>query len=121
MLCPPPNHRKKILAVLARQHGFSLNATAEHLGISRNSARKYNADFDAGGVDALLERKKRPRKADSSEFKRALFGLLHEPPHLSGYNRTTWRIADLRETLAKKGHAASAQVVQEAIKASGFR
>ncbi len=125
MLCPPPNHRKKILTVLARLRGFSMNATAMHLGVSRNTIRKYNADFDAGGIDALLGRKKRPRKADNCEFKKALFSLLHEPPALSGYNRTTWRMDDLRKTLAKAGHAActeasSASSVRGLTSCAGF-
>jgi transposase len=98
LLSPPPNDpRKRLLPVMAHEAGFSINSIARHLGISRNTVRKYVAAFDAAGVDGLLARKAVPRKADDEEFSSALFALLHEPPSLSGYNRTTWRLQDLKD------------------------
>jgi transposase len=122
LLAPPPNNpRKKLLTVLAREQGFSARATAEHLGISRNTVRTYLASFDAGGVAPLLERKAKPRLADSDAFRKVLFGLLHEPPSLHGYNRTTWRLKDLKTALAAKGQPASRSVIGEAIRKAGYR
>lgn len=77
--------------------------------------------FDAEGLDALLGRKQRLRKADDESLKKALFGLLHEPPSLSGFNRTTWKLVDLKSTLAARGFPASDSVVREAIRKAGFR
>lgn len=50
-----------------------------------------------------------------------MFALLHEPPSLSGYNRTTWRLQDLKAALAARGHSASKSVISEAIKKAGYR
>ena len=91
--------RKKILTVLAHARGFSANAIAEHLNVSRNSVRKHLSAFERGGSDGLLSRKLKTRKADDASFKKALFSLLHEPPSLSGHNRTTWRMQDLQKTM----------------------
>jgi transposase len=113
--------RKRILSILARGRGFSISATAEHLGVTRNTVRKYLVAFDAGGTDMLLGRKQRPRKTDDESFRKALFGALHEPPSLSGFNRTTWRMDDLQKTLSARGFSASDQVIREAIRKAGFR
>ncbi len=113
--------RKRIMAVMAHGCGFSANAIAEHLALSRNTVRRCLAMFNAGGIDSLLGRKLRPRKADNEEFGKALFGLLHEPPSLSGFNRTTWRMDDLRKTLSDRGFPASDEVIREAIRKAGFR
>ena len=106
---------------MSLDNGFSIRATAERLGLSRNTVRKYLAAFDAGGVENLLARKVRPLKADDEAFSTALFALLHEPPSLSGYNRTTWRLKDLKAALTAKGHRVSREVISQAIKKAGFR
>ena len=77
--------------------------------------------FRAGAEDLLFDRKHKTRKADDESFKQALFSLLHEPPTLSGHNRTTWRMEDLQNTLRGRGHPASASVIREAIVKAGFK
>jgi transposase len=113
--------RKRVLCVMARLRGFSIRAIVEHLGLSRNTVRRSLALYDAGRLQALLNRKERSRKADDEQFRKALFGLLHEPPLLSGFNRTTWKMEDLRKTLTARGFAASESVIREAIRKAGFR
>lgn len=114
-------NRKLVVAALARQHGFSKSAIADHLGLGRGTVRKRLAAYDADGVDGLLGRKPRPMKVDDVVFTKALFSLLHEPPSLSGYNRTTWRTVDLRETLASRGHVVGTDIIRQAIKKAGFK
>lgn len=121
-LSPSPNDpRKKIQTVLAGARGFSANAIAKHLNVSRNTVRKYLSAFERGGSDHLVGRKLKPRKADDESFKKALFSLLHEPPSLSGHNRTTWRMQDLQKTMQDKGHPAGDAVIREAIKKAGYK
>lgn len=122
LLSPSPNDpRKKLLSVMALDTGFSISATAKQLGLSRNTVRKYLSAFNAGGVGSLLARKAKPRKADDEVFSSALFALLHEPPSLSGFNRTTWRMHDLRTALAARGHQACRSIISEAISKAGYR
>jgi transposase len=115
-------YRQRSLVILAKKSGFSLHAISAHLGIDRKTARAYVKRFSQGGPELLFGRNRKvPRKADNEAFKKALFALLHEPPSLSGFNRTTWRMADLRSTLRKRGHPACASVIREAIKKAGYR
>ncbi len=113
--------RRMVLAAMAKEAGFSHHAIAEHLCLARNTVRRRLAAYAAEGVNGLLERKPRPHKAEDDEFKKALFGLLHEPPSLSGYNRTSWRMDDLKAELQKRGFSACKEVLRQAIRSAGFR
>jgi transposase len=113
--------RKLVVAAMAWRRGFAKHAIAEYLCLSRTTVRKRLSAYDTGGIDGLLGRKPRPLKADNESLTKALFSLLHEPPSLSGFNRTTWRIDDLRETLARKGHDVGKDVIRQAMRKAGFR
>ncbi|WP_225737572.1 IS630 family transposase [Dyella acidiphila] len=113
--------RKRILVVMASEQGFSAHAIEKHLGLSRTTVRNYLLKFKAGGLESLLAIKPKPRMADNQSFGKALFQLLHEPPSLSGFNRTTWRIEDLRKTLTGRGLPVCDEVIREALWKSGFR
>lgn len=115
------NARKLVIAAMAQNQSFSQRAIAEHLCLSRNTVRRRLAAYNEDGIDGLLGRRPRPLKIDDESFTKALFSLLHEPPSLSGFNRTTWRMTDLRETLANRGHAAGSEVVRQAMKRAGFK
>jgi len=117
----PHNPRKRVLAILARQKGFAISAIAEHLGISRKTVRGYIGDFEATGGTMLYQPTMRKLKSDDPDLKSAVFSLLHEPPALSGYNRTTWRMKDLHQTLKSQGFAVGDGVIRTIIKDSGFR
>ena len=91
--------RKRLLAVLATEEGFTLKAIAKHLGVALNTVRRSRLLYEQGGVDALIHQKARARIADDERYRDELFKLLHEPPSQSGFNRTSWRIADLKEVM----------------------
>lgn len=115
------NARKLVIAALAQKQSFSQRAIAEHLCLARNTVRRRLAAYKVNGIDGLLGRRPRPLKIDDESFIKALFSLLHEPPSLSGFNRTTWRMVDLRETLAHRGHTVGSEVVRQAMKKAGFK
>ncbi|GAJ04750.1 unnamed protein product, partial [marine sediment metagenome] len=113
--------RKRILAVLATEEGFPLKAIAKHLGVSPNTVIRSRLRYEQGGVDALTHCKPRARIADDERYRDELFKLLHEPPSQSGFNRTSWRIADLVEAMNRRGFKTGRAVLREAIDKSGFR
>ena len=113
--------RKRMLAVLATEEGFSLKVIAKHLALAPNTVRRSRLLYDQGGVEALTHQKIRARIADDDRYRDELFKLLHEPPSQSGINRTSWRIADLRDVMARRGFPTSGAVLREAIAKSGFR
>lgn len=118
---PPNDPRKKVLTILADDHGFSASVIEKHLGVSRTTVLHYLKVFKKGGPDELIGRKCKARRADDESFKQALFSLLHEPPSLSGYNRTTWRMKDLQKTMKERAHPASGEVIRETIRKAGYR
>ena len=121
-LAPSPHSpRKRALAILARRNGFSISAISEHLGIDRHTVKGYLSDFQAVQGEKLHQPTQRKLKSDDPNLISAVFSLLHEPPMLSGYNRTTWRMQDLQKTLKSKGLSACADVIRTIIKESGFR
>lgn len=121
-LSPSPHSpRKRALTILARRKGFSIRAIGEHLGISPNTVKGYLADFEAVGGVSLHKPALRKLKSDDPILKSAVFALLHEPPSLSGYNRTTWRMDDLQEALKAKGFTVGNEVIRTCIKNAGFR
>lgn len=113
--------RKRALCVLAHLDGFSSLEIAKRTGISRTSVRKYRADFEAGGCQQLFARKLRARQSENADLKAAGFSVLHEPPHLFGINRTTWRLEDVRSVLAARGTSVGEDSIREIIRAAGFR
>ncbi|SDI12839.1 Winged helix-turn helix [Paraburkholderia phenazinium] len=114
------NQRHKALSILAHASGISAREIARHLGASRNGVRSYLRDFEAGGVDALFNRKQPARMTDNAVLRGAVFTLLHEPPSASGINRTTWKMADLQHVLAARGHQAGADTIRSIIRSAGY-
>ncbi len=114
------NQRHKALSILAHASGISVREISHHLGASRNGVRRYLRDFEAGGVDALFNRKQRARLTDNTTLRDAVFALLHEPPRASGINRTAWKLTDLQRILAQRGHQAGADTIRSIIKSAGY-
>jgi hypothetical protein len=79
--------------------------------------------FVDGGVEALFaaKRKSGGRLAEKEQVRKHVFGLLHEPPSVSGVNRTTWGMADLTRVLRERGTPVCAQVVREITRSAGWR
>jgi hypothetical protein len=92
------------------------------LKISRVSCARYVALYSEFGADGLLQRKASlNRKCDDPALKDAVFALIHEPPSNYDINRTTWRMADFKATLAKNGHFACPAVLRKILKDAGYR
>ncbi len=93
-------------------------------GTCAQTFRKYYNRFRSSGVEADLlpqrrgPKKRAPQSADASD---ALFKTLHAPPSAYGYNRTTWKIADLREALWASGVPLTKLAIRATIKGAGYR
>ncbi len=112
----------RALTILAAKKGISARATHRILGIDRRSYRKYVQIYKDHGTEGLLVRKPASnRKFDSEPLKQAVFSLLHEPPSNYNINRTSWRMADFTQILAKNGHPACPDVIRTITKSAGYR
>jgi len=115
--------RNKSVAVLGYMRGISCDSICSFLHICPRSVFRWWKLFRKGGTKMLFTR--RPRsdiKSNQDAFKQAVFALLHSPPASHGFNRTTWRMADLRSVLSKETRGpVSCQVVRTIIKEAGWR
>ena len=116
------SNRNRSAVVLADQRGLSQRMICRVLAIDPRSCRKYLRTFEHGGAAALFARgTKSNRKFDDEALKKAVFGLLHEPPSNYDINRTTWIMPDLRRVLREKGQPACPNVIRTITKAAGYR
>jgi len=90
--------------------------------LNRQSVREYIKRFRAGGLEALFDlNRKKLKKAEDPIYKEAVFKSLHSPPRLHGFNRTTWRMQDLRTVLAAQGLRIAACNIRKIIRDAGYR
>jgi transposase len=117
-----PAQRRKALAILCLHRGYTGRFACAYLGLSKTTLRRYRETFARGGVEALLAKQHRStRKTEDEATKAAVFRTLHEPPSTHGFNRTSWRMADLCAVLSRRGTPACPQVVRAITKAAGYR
>ena len=114
--------RNRALTVLAREKGFSITDVCGSLHLSKASVLKYCRRYHEGGAKLLLARKiPSTTKFDKEPNKQAVFSLLHTPPSTHAINRSTWRMADLKEVLQKQGLLLSKHIIRTILKEAGYR
>ena len=69
----------------------------------------------------LAYRSQAVKMQDDEAIKQRVFALLHQPPSDHGINRTTWKMADLCETLRKGGSYVCPHVVRAIVKDAGYK
>jgi transposase len=114
--------RNRAVAVAAHVRGISMSVISRFLFLSRPTVCEYIKRFRQGGVPELFDlTRKEVKKADDSHYKDAVFKILHAPPHEYGFNRTTWRMADLKKVLAIQGVRIAPSNIRQIIRLAGFR
>lgn len=114
-------NRKKALVLLAQDQDLPVKYVAKFLGMSPRDAYSYMNAYKRDGVTAPFFYRLRPKKENDDTLKKMVFTLLHEPPSLSGINRTSWRLDDLERVLKEKGFSASYRILHNIIKDAGYR
>jgi transposase len=102
-------------------------SVARDFQVSTKTIFKWVARFRAEGSVGLDDRTSRPHRIvrrhlqPGKELNDAVFALLHAPPRDSGFNRTTWRLADLHSTLRAKGVLTTMNNLSAVIKQAGYQ
>ena len=115
--------RNRALVVLAYARGINSSPICSFLQISKGSLFRFWRDFRQGGSEKLFFRKPRSdKKACVPAIQNAVFSLLHSPPSAHGFNRTTWRLADMKAALGEEyNDAISCDVIREIIVNAGWK
>ncbi len=114
--------RSRALVVLGIRKGISVRMLSELLCLSRETATKYWLSYRQNGWQSpMAKQRKSNAKIDKSPNKQAVFSLLHSPPSLHGFNRTSWRMVDLQAALRQQGQCMCKDVIHTIIKEAGFR
>jgi transposase len=107
--------------------GQTAASVARDFRVSIKTVFKWIARFRADGSLGLDDRSSRPHHIarrylqPGKELSDAVFALLHTPPHDSGFNRTTWRMADLHSALQAQGVVTTRNNLSAVIKRAGYQ
>jgi transposase len=102
-------------------------SVARDFRVSTKTVFKWIARFRAKGSIGLDDRSSRPHRIarrhlqPGKELSDAVFALLHTPPRDSGFNRTTWRLADLHSALQTQGVLTTRNNLSAVIKQAGYQ
>ena len=114
--------RNVSLSILGSCRGLPTLSIASFLNISRSTVRLYVEHYKKDGFEAAHCRKTRKRpRVDDEGLHQAVFEILHAPPAQFGFNRASWKMADLKAALTATGNSASKHTIRKIIRASGFR
>src|SRR6185437_2570963 len=86
---------------------------ARDFRISVRTARKWIKRYRQHGVAGLDDKTSAPRAVPrrliqpGKELNDAIMTLLHTPPSAHGFNRTAWRMEDIKTTLDHQGTVAT--------------
>jgi transposase len=122
MLANSLKYRNRSVTIFAYFNGIPKKTISELLGIERQTVRAYINKFASGGTRKLFDfSRNETNKYDLQEFKDKVFQILHSPPSSFNYNRTTWRLEDLYQTMKEEGFPMAKAYIHKIIKNAGYR
>jgi transposase len=114
--------RIKAIALLGYLSGIPLSLLKGYLRVEYKTIKKYIEKYNVGGLEKLFETGwKKVKRYEDVKYKEAIFAIIHAPPSSYGFNRTTWKILDIKNVLVKKGLLLSEDIISKIIKNEGYR
>ena len=117
------SHRKRLraLIIILSLYGVSRKSIADGLWCHFRTVKRCLQAFGRSGVNGVFPRQKRVVKWSDPKYREELFCILHSPPKDYGFNRTTWRIEDLANVMARHEMPIGRNRVAAFIKDAGYR
>lgn len=116
---------ERALIVIDGAAGCSLSETAEHLGLTRNTVRKWRRRFIVNGVDGLQDQARcgRPRRITPEERCLVVATACQDPADHELAGHSSWSGSLLAQVLVLSGlvSAISARSVQRILKAAAIK
>jgi transposase len=113
--------RTRALILIFHLYGIPRESIAIGLGIYRKTVKKYVRRYKRSGIGAVFPLSKAAVKREDPNYKDALFRILHSPPRIHGFNRTTWRQKDLAHVMARNGLPIGEEHIGAIIRNAGYR
>jgi transposase len=117
------SHRKRVraLTIIFSLYGVSKKSKADGLWCHVRTVKRCLQAFRRSGVEGVFPRNRRVVKWSDPKYRESLFCILHSPPREHGFNRTTWRIEDLANVMARREMPIGRNRVSAFIKEAGYR
>lgn len=122
--CP---HCRLLIVSKVIEDGYSWWKVARDFRVSRDTVYYWIQRYRKEGIAGLEDKPSTPHRMPGSktqpgkELHDAVMKLLHTPPGDHGYNRTTWRMPDIKTVLDQQGTEASLLKIRIQIKSAGLR
>jgi transposase-like protein/transposase len=118
---PSRPRRFRSRTVLFHLCGVPERLIAAFLGVYIRTVKKIILRYRRKGVTALFVPRAGVRKFDDARYKEMVFTVLHAPPKDYGFNRTTWRLRDIRTTMKRLGLPIGKNYIIRIIRDAGYR
>ena len=122
--CP---HCRLLIVESVLRDSKTANEVALQFKVSSRTVHKWIGRYRQAGTKGLLDKTSAPHSVPRRQMQpgKALHDevmtLLHTPPSSHGFNRTTWRMQDIKATLDRQGTIATLNNIRAEIANAGLR
>lgn len=114
--------RNRAAVLAACLKGVRISAIATFLQLHLQTVQAYRRRFHERGLREVFDLTRTEiKKADDQHYRDAVFKVLHAPPSAFGFNRTAWKMSDLKSALATQGLVIARENIRKIIRNAGFR
>jgi len=122
ILNKPIKLRNRAIVILSYLKNIPASIIAKYLHINSKTVLHYIEKFNAGGTNRLLNNKRgKIKKSDDTQYKEAIFSILHAPPASFGINRTRWEMKFIHKVMKERDMPIAAGNIRKIIKDAGYK
>ncbi len=122
ILRKPLKQRKMALCIFSLFKGIPKRDISTYLNIQMQTIYEYIRRYKIGGAKRLLNRKTTAKKKfEIPLYSEEIFSIIHSPPSSYGFNRTTWKLDDIKKVMAEKNLTISRGYISKIINNAGYK
>jgi transposase len=112
--------QKSEIITMVRSAPKPVSETLRIAGVPRSSYYYWEEKITTAEPPANHQ-KKREKLTDRADVRERFFAVFHFPPSQHGFNRTTWRVADLQAVLQASGAPLGIHAIRTITRNAGYR